>query len=203
VSSVAIAASFAIVLLVVIVGFLALATYNSVVILHQQVSKAWANIDVVLKQRHDELPNLVEAVRDLMAYEQATLTRVTRLRAAYSAAAPVPDQARTSDATSAAIRQLFAVVERYPEIRSQSNVLDLQREIERLEDLIAARRELYNDTVYRFNSRIRQFPTNVLAWTMGWTERPFFAASADERLTPAADVTPDQTDPTDRGGAPS
>ena len=86
------AALFAIVLVVVIVGFLVVAAYNAVVTLGQQASKAWANIDIVLKQRHDELPNLVEAVKDLMAYEQATLTRITELRAAYSSAEPIPAQ---------------------------------------------------------------------------------------------------------------
>jgi LemA protein len=154
------------------------------VTLGQQVSKAWANIDVALKQRHDELPNLVEAVGDLMAFERETLTRVTRLRAAYSPSEPVPAQAATSEATSSAVRGLLAVVERYPEVRSQANVLDLQGEIERLEEVIAARRELYNDTVYRFDTRIRQVPTNLLAWAFGWEARPFFSAPAggDSRL---------------------
>ena len=182
------AALFAIVLVVVIVGFLVVAAYNAVVTLGQQASKAWANIDVVLKQRHDELPNLVEAVKDLMAYEQATLTRVTQLRAAYSSAEPIPAQAATSEATSSGVRQLFAVVERYPEIKSQANVLDLQREIQRLEEIIADRRELYNDTVYRFNTRINQFPSNLLAGLFGWTARPFFSAPG-ELDSPAVRLT--------------
>lgn len=173
------AALFAVGLVVVIVGFLVLTTYNSAVTLDQQASKAWANIDVALRQRHDELPNLVEAVRDLMAYEQETLVRVTRARAAYAPTAPIAAQATVSEATSSAIRQLFAVVERYPQITSQANVLDLQAEIRRLEDIIAARRELYNDTVFRFNTRIAQFPTNVLAVLFGWTARPFFAPPED------------------------
>ena len=190
------AAAFAVVLVIVVVGFLALSTYNSVVTLHQQASKAWANIDVALKQRHDELPNLVEAVRDLMAYERETLVRVTRARAAYSSAAAIADQARTSDETSAAVRQLFAVVERYPEIRSQANVLDLQGEIRRLEDIIAARRELYNDTVFRFNTRIHQFPANVLASLMGWTARPFFSAPPGEAVPPSVSLAagPEEAD---------
>lgn len=175
----AMAAAFAVALVVVIVAFLVLETYNSVVTLNQQVSKAWANIEVALRQRYDQLPALVDAVRDLMAYERDTLTRVTRLRAEYAAGEPIPAQAATSEATSSAVRQLFAVVESYPEIKSQGNVLALQGEIERLEDIIAARRELYNDTVYRLNTRIRQFPTNLLAPLFGWTERPFFVASGD------------------------
>jgi len=183
-----VSAIFAVVLVAGIAGFLVLTTYNSVVTLGQQVSKAWANIDVALKQRHDELPNLVVAVRDLMAFEAETLARVTRLRAAYAPAEPIARQAAVSEATSSAVRQLLAVVERYPEIRSHANVLDLQDEIERLEDILAARRELYNDTVYHYDSRIQQFPTNLLAGLFGWTARPFFEASADERTRVEVDL---------------
>ncbi|HEY6058381.1 MAG TPA: LemA family protein, partial [Candidatus Limnocylindrales bacterium] len=113
------AASFSVALVLVILGFLGLITYNSVIALDQRITKAWANIDVVLKQRHDELPALIEAVRDLMAYEQEVVTDVARLRAAYSPVAPVPDQAATSQATSSAIRRLLAVVENYPTLRAQ------------------------------------------------------------------------------------
>ncbi len=179
------AALFAVVLVFVIVAFLIGSGYNSVVTLEQQASKAWANIDVALKQRHDELPNLVEAVKGLMAYEQDTLTQVTRLRAAYSSTEPIPEQAATSEATTSAVRQLFAVVERYPDIKAAANVLDIQREIQRLEDIIADRRELYNDTVFRFNSRISQVPTNLLAALFGWMARPFFSAPhGDHRPSP-------------------
>lgn len=179
----AVAALFSFLLVFVVVGFLLVATYNSVVTLAQQASKAWANIDVALKQRHDELPNLVEAVKGLMAFELETLMRVTQLRAAYSSAEPIPAQAATSEATSSAVRQLFAVVERYPDIKSQANVLDLQREIQRLEEIIADRRELYNDTVFRYNTRIGQFPANTLTRPFGWAARPFFSAP-DAQDTP-------------------
>ena len=151
-------------------------TYNAVVALRQRIDKAWANIDVVLKQRHDQLPNLVAAVRGLMAFERDVLTGVTEARAAYSPTAPIPDQAATSEATSAAVRSLFAVVERYPEVKVAANVLALQDEIERLEAMIADRRELYNDQVYRYNTRIAQVPGVLLAPLFGWRPRPFFAA---------------------------
>jgi LemA protein len=191
----AIAAAFAVGIVLLIVAFLVLETYNSVVTLNQQVSKAWANIEVALKQRHDQLPSLVDAVRGLMAFERETLTRVTRLRSEYAAGEPIPAQAAVSEETSSAVRALFAVVEAYPDIKSQGNVLALQEEIERLEDIIAARRELYNDTVYRLNTRIRQFPTNVLAALFGWTERPFFSAPPEERSAARVDL--------DDGGAPA
>jgi len=191
VSPLSVAAVFSVVLVLVVVGFLVLSTFNAIVALQQRISKAWSNIDVMLKQRHDELPNLVEAVKDLMAYEQNTLARVTEARASYSPDAPIPSQAAVSEATTAAVRQLFAVVERYPSIRSQENVLDLQGEIERLEGMIADRRELYNDSVYHFNTRIRQFPTNGLAWVFGWTPRPFFIAAEGEDARPEVDLSSD------------
>ena len=145
---------------------------------------AWSNIDVVLRQRHDQLPNLVAAVRGLMEFERDVLTRVTEARAQYAPSAPIHDQAVASEATSAAVRSLFAVVERYPDIKSAANVADLQDEIERLEAMIADRRELYNDQVYRYNTRIAQIPGALLAGPFGWRARVFFDAE------PAADVVP-------------
>ncbi|HEX5826149.1 MAG TPA: LemA family protein [Candidatus Limnocylindrales bacterium] len=184
------AALFALALVVVIVGFLAISTYNAVVALRNRIHKAWANIDVALKQRHDQLPNLVEAVRGVMTFEQDVLEEVTRARAAYVAADPVPRQAAVSEQTTAAVKSLFAVVERYPELRSAENVAALQDEIARLENVIADRRELYNDQVFRYNTRIAQVPTNVLAPVFGWTPEPFFAADEAERATPAVDIRP-------------
>lgn len=180
------AALFAVGVFVVVVVFVILATYNAVVALRMRIDKAWANIDVALKQRFDELPNLVEAVRGVMAWEQQVLTDVATARAAYSPAAPIPEQAATSAATSAAVRSLFAVVERYPEVRSAANVMSLQKEVERLESLIADRRELYNDQVYRHNARIAQVPAVLLAGLFGWAPRPFFEASEEDRARPEA-----------------
>jgi LemA protein len=180
---------FAIGLLAVIVVYIGFATYNAIVALRLRIDKAWANIDVALKQRFDQLPNLVEAVRGVMAWEQSVLTEVAAARAAYQPTAPIPEQAATSEATSAAIRSLFAVVENYPEVRSAANVMSLQEEIERLEGIIADRRELYNDQVYRYNARIAQFPGLVLAALFGWRARPFFEASDADRVRPATDLT--------------
>jgi LemA protein len=174
----AFAALFAITLVVAIAGYTVLASYNAIVALRQRIDKAWSNIDVVLKQRHDQLPNLVAAVRGLMTFERDVLTEVTRARAAYSPSAPIPDQAVTSDVTSSAVRSLFAVVERYPDLKSQANVQDLQSEIERLEGMIADRRELYNDQVYRYNTAIGQVPGVLLASVLGWRTREFFAADS-------------------------
>jgi LemA protein len=182
------AAIFAVVIVVGIVGYVVLATYNSVVALRQRIDKAWSNIGVVLKQRHDQLPNLVNAVRDLMAYERDVLVRVTEARAAYAPSASISDQAATSEATSAAVRSLFAVVERYPEIKSAANVLDLQDEIKRLEGMIADRRELYNDQVYRYNTRIGQVPGVILAPLFGWRPRESFTPDPADLFGPDANL---------------
>ena len=127
---------FAIGVLVVIVGFLVVSTYNRFVALRNRIAKAWSNIDVALKQRHDQLPNLVAAVRGLMAFERDVLEEVTAARSAYQPDASIPAQAATSEATSVAVRHLFAVVENYPEVKSAANVSALQAEIARLEDII-------------------------------------------------------------------
>ena len=185
------AALFAVALFAIIVAFVAVTTYNAVVALRQRIDKAWSNIDVVLKQRHDQLPALVAAVRGMLAFEHEVLADVARARAAYSPSEPIPEQAAHAAATSEAVRSLFAVVEAYPELRSGANVLELQAEIERLESMIADRRELYNDQVYRFNTRIATWPTLPLSWIFGWTPREFFSARPDETARPEVSLTHD------------
>ena len=182
------AALFAVAVLGLVLLFLVVTTYNAIVALRNRIGKAWANIDVALKQRHDVLPNLVAAVRGVMAFERDVLEEVTQARAAYRASDPIPDQAATSDATTEAVRHLFAVVENYPELKSAENVMALQAEIARLEDVIADRRELYNDQVFRYNTRIQQLPANLLAAVAGWRPEPFFKAGDDERERPAVDL---------------
>jgi LemA protein len=120
-----------------------------------------------------------------MSFEQDVLTQVARARAAYSPSQPIPDQAVVSEETSRAVRSLFAVVEAYPQVKADANVLDLQHEIERLEGMIADRRELYNDQVYRLNARIAQVPAVFLAGLFGWRPRPFFDAAPGVEVLPA------------------
>jgi len=183
------AALFAVVIALGVIGFLAYVSYNSVVKLSQLADRGWANIDVALKQRHDELPNLVAAVRGVMSFEQDVLEEVTRQRAAYQPEAPIPEQAATSEATSSAVQRLLAVVERYPELRSAGNVMALQREIARLEDLIATRRELYNDAIFRYNTTIAQMPAGLLAPLFGWRPRAYFSTTPSEGNAPSVDLS--------------
>ncbi len=157
-SPIAGAALFAVLLVALVALAVGVITYNAVVALRNRIDKAWGNVEVALRQRHDQLPALVDAVRDLMAFEQDVLEEVTRQRARYAPDAPVAEQGAVSAATTTAVRSLFAVVEAYPQVRSQENVLRLQGEIERLEGQLADRRELYNDQVYRYNTTIAQVP---------------------------------------------
>ncbi len=185
----AFAGGLALLLGFLLVGVLVVTVFNTVVALQRRADRALANVEVALKQRYDELPNLVEAVRGEMAFERTVLDDVARLRSAWTPSAPLPDQARTSDETTAALRSLFAVVERYPELHSQENVLALQDEIERLETLIARRRELFNQQVYLYNATIQQLPAVMLAGLFGWRPRELFQATPPEQSRPQVSLT--------------
>jgi LemA protein len=175
-------------LALVLLVFLVVVTYNNVVSLQRRCQRAWANIDVVLKQRHDQLPNLVSAVRGVMAFEAQVLEDVTRARAAYEPEAPIHDQAVVSEQTSSAVRSLFATVENYPELKSHENVMALQEEIERLETLIARRRELFNNQVYQYNVAITTLPGALVRPLFGWKEVEMFSADEADRERPEADI---------------
>jgi LemA protein len=176
------------ILAAVLLVFLVVVTYNNVVSLQRRCERAWANIDVSLKQRHDQLPNLVSAVRSAMAFEEQVLEAVTKARAAYEPEASIHDQAVVSERTSTAVRSLFATVEAYPELKSHQNVMALQDEIERLETLIARRRELFNNQVYQYNVAITTVPGMILRPLLGWKTVDSFSADEQERERPVADV---------------
>ena len=182
------AVGIGVVLALVLLVFLVVVTYNNVVSLQRRCQRAWANIDVVLKQRHDQLPNLVSAVRGVMAFEAQVLEDVTRARAAYEPEAPIHDQAVVSEQTSSAVRSLFATVENYPELKSHGNVMALQEEIERLETLIARRRELFNNQVYIVNTTISTIPAVLVRPLFGWKPVPYFTANDEERMKPDVNI---------------
>ncbi len=192
--AVQLALAVGLVLAIVLIVFLIVVNYNSVVALQRRCQRAWANIDVALTQRHDQLPNLVAAVRGVMAYEEEVLERVTQARAAYEPDASIHDKAVVSEQTSSAVRSLFATVENYPELKSHQNVMALQEEIERLETLIARRRELFNNQVYLYQTQIHTFPTMWLRPLVGWRDVEMFSASDEERERPVADIYATQAD---------
>lgn len=143
-----------------------IAIYNALVNLKHNVSKAWANIDVLLKQRHDELPKLVEVCKQYRDFEQSTLQRVVEARARVQGASQSQDMAALGAAETglrASLAQLFAVAEAYPELRSNQQFLNLQDRISALESAIADRREFFNESVNLHNVRIEQFPDVIVA----------------------------------------
>lgn len=155
--------------------------YNGLVRLRNDIDKAWANIDVLLKQRHDELPNLVATCKGYMQYEQQTLERVTQARTAYMRAATVGEKAQADLLTTGALRGLFAVAENYPELKANNNFLQLQKRISELEDMIADRREFFNDDVNTYNVRIQQLPDVIIASMMKLPHREMFKVSDEDR----------------------
>jgi LemA protein len=150
----------------ILVVMYAIVAYNNLVNLKHNVSKAWANIDVLLKQRHDEIPKLVETCKQYMKFEQSTLEKVMQARAQVSSAREAHDigaLGRAEGALRAGLGNLFAVAEAYPELKSNEQFLHLQARISNLENAIADRREFYNESVNINNVRIEQFPDNVIA----------------------------------------
>ena len=178
-------------LTIALVVFLAVVTYNNVIALQRRCERAWANIDVALKQRHDQLPSLVSAVRGVMGFEERG-ARGGHARRGRATSPRHPSTTRPSSRRrpASAVRSLFAVVENYPELKSQQNVLALQEEIERLETLIARRRELFNEQVYQYNATILQVPALFLKPLFGWKTVDSFSADDEERARPEASVNP-------------
>jgi len=155
--------------------------YNGLIRLRNENDRAWANIDVLLKQRHDEIPNLVETVKGYMQHEQQTLFAVTQARAASMNAASIGQKAVADLKMVSALRSLFAVAENYPQLKANENFLKLQNRISELEERIADRREFFNDDVATYNSRIGQIPDVFVASFMALKPRQMFKVSDEDR----------------------
>ena len=155
--------------------------YNGLIRLRNENDRAWSNIDVLLKQRHDEIPNLVETVKGYMQHEQQTLLAVTQARTASISAASISQKAVAGLKMDSALRGLFAVAENYPQLKANENFLKLQNRISELEERIADRREFFNDDVATYNSRIGQIPDVFLASFMGLKPRQMFKVSDEDR----------------------
>ena len=171
------------VLVLFVVGiFIYLITiYNSLVRLKNDINKSWSNIDVLLKQRHDKLPKLIETCKGYMQYEQKTFQMITEARTAFMRASSVGQKAQADNMISGALKSLFAVAENYPELKANNNFLQLQKRISELEERIADRREFFNDTTNTFNIRIAQLPDVFIAKMLSLEPRDLFKVSEEER----------------------
>ena len=155
--------------------------YNSLVRLKNDIDKAWANIDVLLKQRHDELPKLIETCKGYMQYEQKTFLLITEARTAFMKATSVSEHAQADNMISSALKSLFAVSENYPELKANNNFMQLQKRISELEEKIADRREFFNDDVNTFNIRIQQVPDVFIAGMMHLQHHDLFKVTEEDR----------------------
>ncbi len=155
--------------------------YNGLVRLRNENDRAWANIDVLLKQRHDEIPNLVETVKGYMQHEQQTLLAVTHARTASMNASSIGQKAVADLQVASALRGLFAVAENYPQLKANENFLKLQNRITELEERIADRREFFNDDVATYNTRIGQIPDVFIASFVALKPREMFKVSDQDR----------------------
>jgi len=164
--------------------------YNGLVALRNDIDKAWANIDVLLKQRYDELPRLADVCKGYMQYERETLQQLTEARAKYAAAVTVNQKAQLSSTLSASVQRLFATAENYPDLKASATFLELQERITALENQIADRREFYNDAINLFNTRIRQMPDALMARMAGFEARQMFQVTASEKRYVAVGMNP-------------
>lgn len=166
----------------IVVGLIAYLTgiYNGLIQVHSNIEKAWANIDVLLKQRYDEIPKLIEACKSYMKYEQATLDKVIQARAAYLGATTVQEKANAENQLSAGLKSLFAVSENYPDLKANQNFLQLQNRVSALENEIADRREFVNESVNIFNIRIQQIPDVFVANMLGYSKQPLLQVPKEE-----------------------
>jgi LemA protein len=164
----------------VVVGIVALlilifiATYNRLVAYRNRIDNAWSQIDVQLRRRYDLIPNLVNTVKGYAAHEKQIFENVAAARSAGISAKTVPEQAQAENQITQALRQLFAVVENYPDLKANQNFLSLQEELTATEGRIAFARQFYNDTVLTYNNSVQQFPSAIIAGMFSFKPREFF-----------------------------
>jgi LemA protein len=172
-----------VVLLLILGGIVAyfVGVYNTLVTLKNDIDRSFSNIDVLLKQRHDELPKLIDTCKGYMQYEQKTLQAVTEARTAYLRATTPAEKTQADNMVSGALKSLFAVAEKYPDLKANTNFMQLQGRITELEEKLAAQRNRYNEDVNVFNIRIAQIPANFVAGFMKLQPHPLFQVAETDR----------------------
>jgi LemA protein len=181
--------SWIIIGIIVLVALYLTFAYNSLVRMRNSVENAWHQIDVQLKRRHDLIPNLVEAVKGYMQFERDTLTQVIEARNRAVAAPNQEARLQAENQLTTGLGRLFALMENYPQLKSDENVLQLQEQLTTTENQIAFARQAYNDGVLELNNRIETFPTNIIANQFGFRPADYFQAPAEEQVLPKVDLS--------------
>jgi LemA protein len=171
-----------IVVIVVLLALYVISVYNGLIGLKNKIENAWAQIDVQLKRRYDLIPNLVETVKGYASHEKETLDAVITARNMAMAQSGGPEaQGQAENVISGALKSVFALSEAYPDLKANTNFLNLQEELTGTEGRIAYARQFYNDTVVRFNTKIEKFPGNLVAGRLGFTAREYFEVDEGSR----------------------
>lgn len=180
-----------ILVIIIVVVVILVGIYNGLVTRRNRIDEALGQIEVQLKRRHDLIPNLVEAVKGYMGFEQSVLTKVTEARAnAIAAGGKGPaEQAQAENLLTGALRSLFAVAEAYPDLKASTNVMQLQEELTTTENQISFSRQHYNATVLDYNNTIQTIPSVLIAGPLGFTKREFFDAEPEAEAVPNVDLT--------------
>ena len=174
--------------LILLFLFVLVATYNRLVALRNQVKNAWRQIDVQLKRRHDLIPNLVEVVKDYMAYEQETLRQVIQARNTAVNAQNPAETIAAEGALTGALGKLFALMENYPDLKANQNVARLMEELSTTENKIAFARQFYNDSVMSLNNAVQSFPSNLVANMFRFAEAAYFEVPEAETAAPKVNL---------------
>ena len=178
-------------IIIVVIVAVVVGIYNGLIGRRNRVDEALSQIQVQLKRRHDLIPNLVNAVKGYMQFEQKVLTDVTNARAAAVSAGAqgVAAQAQAENTLTSTLRSLFAVVENYPDLKANQNVLSLQEQLTTTENQISFSRQHYNATVLDYNTNIQTFPSVLIAGPLGFTKRDFFDAEPEAANVPNVDLS--------------
>jgi LemA protein len=171
-------------IILIIIALLIIAVigiYNSLVGKRNKVKNSWAQIDVQLKRRFDLIPNLVNTVKGYAAHEKETLEKVIEARNRFASAATPKQAMEANQELTQVLSRLAVVVEQYPDLKANTNFIELQKELSDTENKISFSRQFYNDVVMDYNNAIQVFPSNIIAGMFGFTQQPFFSAEENEK----------------------
>lgn len=167
--------------IVILIVLFVITTYNKLIVLRNRVRDQWAQIDVQLKRRFDLIPNLVETIKGYTKHESETLENVVKARNTFLSATTPEDEMAADGELTKAMTKLFALTESYPDLKANSNFLDLQTELTQTEEKIATARQFYNDTVLSYNNQVALVPSNIVAALFHFKKESFFEANNTER----------------------
>ena len=170
--------------IVVVLFFIAILLYNSLVVLRNTKDNEWAQIDVQLKRRADLIPNLVETVKGYAKHESSTFEEVIQARNSLVSAKTPEEEIKKNNELTNAISKLFALAENYPDLKANQNFLSLQNDLKETEDKISMARQFYNDTVLTYNNQVEMVPTNIIASMFGFKKAAFFEVDESEKSVP-------------------